>query len=223
MNKILKKICTTTAALTLTGAAWSQAAFAAPIIYSQPWDGTSNMFASQNDIGGNGNFATSYDDFTLSQATTVTDVHWTGGYFNPANQGTISAFTIRFYADAASQPGAAIYTTTIAGNGNQTSLGNINGFPMFTYSVDLTTDFLAAANTRYWISIVADSTFPPQWGLAVGTGGNGVAFQDFIGSRGQIPDLAFELSARVPEPGSLPLALLALTGLVALRRKSVAG
>jgi hypothetical protein len=33
----------------------------------QPWDGGANLFASQNDTNGNGNFATSYQQFTLAK------------------------------------------------------------------------------------------------------------------------------------------------------------
>lgn len=208
------------------GFSLAQIAAANPVIYSQAWAGAADMYSSQNDTttGGFGNFATVYDDFRLSANYRVTDVHWTGGFFNPASAGAITSFRIAFYADNAGQPGAALYSAVVAGNANETSLGTVGGFPMFTYSVDLGTEFLATANTRYWMSIVPDLAFPPQWGIASGTGGNGIGFQDFLGTRGQIPDLAFDLTglAAVPEPGSIPLVALALAGLVALRRRNPA-
>lgn len=213
-----------TAAVAALSFTLSQAAMADPIIFSQAWDGTSNMLASQNDVGGsNGAFATMYDDFSFGSGQVVTDVHWTGGFFNPGTVGSISAFKIAFYADNAGQPGAQLYAATIAGNANQTSLGSIGGFPMATYAVDLTSEFNAAANTRYWVSIAADMTFPPQWGMA--TAGAGTSYQDFFGTRSaQVFNLAFELSGHaantVSTPGSLPLVALAMFGLLAMRRKS---
>lgn len=215
-----------TAALAALSITLSQAALADPIIFSQGWNGSSTINASQNDTtpGGFGNFATMYDDFRFGTGQVITDVHWTGGFFN-GTPAAISSFRIAFYADNAGQPGASLYAATIAGNANQTSLGTVGGFPFASYSVDLTTEFNAAANTSYWVSIVPDMAFPPQWGMAVTNAGNGSAFQDFFGGRGAIADMAFELSGHaataVPTPGSLPLVALALFGLLAMRRKSM--
>ncbi len=215
-----------TAAMAALSLTLAQAASADPIIFSQGWDGAAVINASQNDTtpGGFGNFATMYDDFRFGTGQVITDVHWTGGFFNPGQVGAISSFKISFYADNAGQPGASLYAATIAGNANQTSLGSVGSFPFASYSVDLTTAFNAAANTRYWVSIVPDMAFPPQWGLGTTNAGNGSAFQDFLGTRGAIADMAFELSGHaattVPTPGSLPLVALALFGLLAMRRKS---
>ena len=62
---------------------------------------------------------------------------------------------------------------------------------------------------QYWLSIVPDIGFPPQWGWESGTGGDGAAYQCFLGSCGPITtnDLAFTLLgaavSNTPEPSSL--------------------
>ncbi len=43
------------------------------------------LFASQNDnVNGFGNFATTYDTFTLSKTWDVESFHFVGGYFKPS-------------------------------------------------------------------------------------------------------------------------------------------
>lgn len=195
-------------------------AWADPILYSQPSDfpgGT--VFASQNDTGGGfGNFATVYDDFILPGNDLVTDVHWQGGFFNPGH-GTITAFTVAFYADNAGQPGAALLTQTIAGNANETFVGNQFFGPVYDYSVVLTTPFATAAGTQYWMSIVPTTNFPPQWGWHTGTGGDGIGYQDFFGTRSPTgTDFAFALTG-VPEPATLALVGLGLVSLAVHRSR----
>ncbi len=192
---------------------------AAGVLYTQPYDGTGNMYASQNDTtGGNGNFATVYDNFTLGGNSTINDVAWTGGYFNPPNQGAITQFTVTFYADNAGQPGASLASLSVAGTANETLLAG----PIYTY--DLAVTFAAAGGTQYWLSIVPDMGFPPQWGWATATGGDGVSYQDFFGVRSaNNADFAFTLNGTpgVPEPVSFSLAGigLGLVGLASWKRR----
>src|SRR5664279_533506 len=76
-------------------------AFADVIVYIQPPTLDGNLYASQNDTGGNGNFATLYDNFQILATVpyTLTDVHWWGGYFNPQVKGTITGWTVSIYSD----------------------------------------------------------------------------------------------------------------------------
>lgn len=67
-------------------------------IYVQPTD-LNGSYASQNDSNILGNFATAYDNFTLSGSATIYSVQWVGSYFNPSIQAPITGFTVSFYAD----------------------------------------------------------------------------------------------------------------------------
>ena len=107
----------------------------------------------------------------------------------------------------------------MAGNGGESCAG---GGAICTYN--LAFNFTAAGATQYWMSIVPDIGFPPQWGWARGTGGDGASFQDFFGTRSpQAFDMAFTLTgnAAVPEPATWALMLggFGLAG-VAVRRRS---
>jgi hypothetical protein len=165
-----------------------------------------------------------YDNFMLATSASINEVSWTGEYFNPPNQGTITAWTVNFYADAAGQPGSLLESNYDTGTGGETYLGSYAGFPTYTYDVSLAGPFAAAAGTQYWMSIVPDLGFPPQWGWSSGTGGDGMSYQVFFGTGSSIAaDMSFTLSgtATVPEPASFALAGigLGLVGLASWRRR----
>ena len=191
------------------------------------------LWASQNDTnaGGNGNFATAYDNFTLGSTAAVTSINWQGGYYN-GGSAPISSFALTFYADNAGQPGAAVATETVSGNANQTFVGSSGGLTYENYSAAFAPSFTATAGTKYWLSIVPNLGFPPQWGWNSGTGGDGAAFQEFFGAPSAVAnDLAFGLkgtpAAAAPEPseyaglGFAAFGLLAL-GLNVRRKRSAA-
>ena len=212
---------TTLCALVLSVPAW-----ASSILYSQPFDGTGNAYSSQNDTtGGNGLFAQVYDNFTLGSNSTITEVQFTGEYFNPPQQGSITGWTVNLYGDSVGQPGSLLDTFHVGGTGGETFLGTFGGFPTYTYDI-AGLNFATTAGTQYWLDVYPDLGFPPQWGWSSGTGGDGVAYQDFFGSRSELgADMAFTLignpgGGTTPEPGTLILlgtGALALMG--SLRRK----
>ena len=198
---------------------------ASPIVYFQNPDFL-GAFASQNDTtGGFGNYATTYDNFTLNASYNIDEFQWIGAYFNPQVQGLMTGATLTFYADAGGAPGAALMTYTGSGNFGETFIGtDIFGDPMYIYDGTLGTPFAAAANTQYWVSIVPDVGFPPQWGWATSSDADLSGWQCFFGTCGPVAsDFAFALNGTaqtgVPEPGTLVLLSTSLIGLGVLRRR----
>ena len=199
-------------------------------ITCQPWDGGSNLYASQNDTGSNGfgNFATTYGEFTLPSSAPDWDVesfHWVGGYFNPAVQGPITAWTLTLYDNAGGAPGSEIAAGYFPGTGDETFLGDVNGYPIYDYSLYFQSFDMNSGT--YWASVVPDIAFPPQWGWATGVGPDG-GYQCYFGTCGALSSgMAFAVDGTptVPEPGTLAMlgiGLLCLLPLGLRRRINVA-
>jgi PEP-CTERM motif len=194
------------------------------IIYNQPSNFPSgNVYASQNDPGGNGNFATIYDNFTLAGGAIIDFVSWQGGYFNPPTLAPIAGFTVTFWSSVANAPGLSLLAQAIAGTANESFVGSDSNLtPTYNYQLNLPVSFTALPATEYWLSIVPNLVFPPQWGWHSGTGGDARSIHDFFGNRlTQETDMAFALGTSsvpsVPEPGTL--VLLGTGALTLIRRR----
>lgn len=198
-------------------------ALKADVLYSQLPTSSSYSYASQNDTGGgNGNFATVYDNFTLAADANVTSVDWRGLFFNPASHGNINSFTINFWADASNAPGSLLSSTVVLGNASEALVSGT----LYDYSAAVAS-FAASGGVQYWLSIQPDMAYPPQWGWTVSAPADGVAYQDFFGNRSMMQaDLTFTLhgeTASVPDSGvTFAYCGLAIAALAMLRRR-VAG
>ncbi len=200
----------------------------AAVIWTQPSDGSGNGAASQYDPLAFGNFATAFDNFTISIWTNLTGFSWVGEYFNLSGPAQITAWTVTLYSDAGGQPGGAIKSWTFAGDGGETDIGSFGGYENYAYSESFAP--LAASPGVYWVSVVPDLVFQPQWAWVSGIGGDSKSFQDLFGARDQLTnDLAFSVDGYsrggVPEPATWTLMLTGLGALGASlrsRRKAAA-
>ena len=201
-----------------------------PVIYDNGLEYTA-MAASQSDTVYNLDpiFA---DDFVLTAPnTTVTDVHWIGGYWN--GDALPFDWEITFYADAgpaASGPGAIIYQELFANaNTNETLIEDTaGGSHFYSYDVTLTAPVDLVSGVPYWMSAQGVGDYAPQSGFAVHTdpitGSEGYFKSTYFGYPDWVPgfevfavqyDGCFQLTG-IPEPVSL--VMLSLAGLLIRRR-----
>ena len=172
-------------------------------VFSQPHNGTSSLALSAwwYPDGYDGD-PYSYDRFTVATNAVITDVRWRGGYSSGSETANpVLDFTITIQPDMGAQP---LLRVKVGGNAGPTPAGTFGGRPLFDYQFTLPTAFQAWAGTNYWIQIEADQGTWPNWGMAIGSGGNNSHFYE---QRGypmpfsyQTGDLAFSLLAPAGAP-----------------------
>lgn len=155
------------------------------------------------------------DDFVLEDgATTITDIHWWGGYF--PGDAISDAFTIYIFDDL---DDAALYTIdgTAAGRGDSGS--DLSAFGIDEYEYWLYIDPLTLqANTTYWISI-ANTASNWLWSFASTTSGDLYRSTDGPDGPWSHPtanlEAAFYLTndTVIPEPATLTLLGIGLAAL----------
>jgi hypothetical protein len=186
-------------------------------LFSQSYDNSGNLFGSQNDtVSGYGNFVTTYDDFTLATGATLTGITFDGGYYN-GTPGGVTAFAVAIYADDSGAPGTALATGTFSGSAGETAIdGSVNA-----YAISFNPTSFAAGT--YWLSVVPDLGFPPQWGWATSSQGTNNGYQCFFGTCDSVDfNFAFSVEGSVPEPSSwaLMIAGFGMTGFALRRRQA---
>ena len=165
-------------------------------VYTQPHDGSGTICKSAwYDPNGLDGDEYAYENFTLNANQPITKLRWRGGYTNyksGAGKSPVYDFTISIYPSisAGIQPdivAGPLKTYVVGSNAGETYAGNFGGTDMYDYEFVLPTTFNAAAGTKYWIKLYASQGvtptygWPPDWGLAKGTGGNGSHFDEITG------------------------------------------
>jgi len=166
MNRSFKRgiPCARIAAAIMVCAASAQAA----IVYEQLPDGTGNGYFSDGNQGVQFYDNRIADNFTLSSATSITQVQWWGGsenFFGPPDiLPQINSFVISFYNNVGGFPvEPPIYTETIPlANITATLTGNTNvvGGLEYLFEANLAAPVPISAGTPYSLHIGAILVFP---------------------------------------------------------------
>ena len=182
----------------------------AAVVFNQPHGGAGTLHKSSwyPPDGLDGDIYC-WDNFTVASSTAISEIHWRGGYeLHPSGSGQspVANFDVSIYRSipAGTQPdlgaGGTLVHYIVGANAGETPAGSFGGVFMYDYAFTLPSPFQAAGGTNYWVQIEASQgaaapSFAPDWGLAVGTGGNNSHFRRVIGGTYQViaNDLAFSL------------------------------
>lgn len=165
-------------------------------VYSQPSDSTGNVYKSAwyapDGLDGD---AYVYDAFTLASSKAIQEIDWRGGYTNNksgAGVAPVYDFTIKILPSIAAgiQPdiiATPLATYHVGNNAGETPYAMVGSEQLYDYHYALPTTFQAQAGTKYWLQIEASQGvtptygWPPDWGLASASGGDGSHFNAITG------------------------------------------
>jgi hypothetical protein len=150
-----------------------------------------------------------WDAFKFAQNQTLTVITWTGAY-DPERLGSgggVVAFVVDIYASSAggSQPDLGrgpIMHHEINGTAGEAKGSVIAGVQTYHYAFILPKPFEAAGQTKYWLQIEAQQPGSPDWGLAAGTGGDGVYFRRIPGQGENYQLVTGDVAFALIGPGS---------------------
>lgn len=183
----------------------------ATVVFDQPHSGSGALHKSSwyppDGLDGD---AYCWDSFTLASSSAIAELRWRGGYeLHPAGgQSPVYDFEISIYRSIAGNsqpdmgPGGRLVHYMAGGNAAESPAGSFGGVAMYDYAFTLPSPFQATAGTTYWVQIegwqnIVFPNYAPDWGFAVGTGGNNSHFRFITGGTFQTitNDLAFSLVA----------------------------
>ncbi|MFT3891910.1 MAG: hypothetical protein QM730_09780 [Anaerolineales bacterium] len=185
-------------------------------VYSQPVDPNGKLLPSaRRDPDGSDYDEYVWDDFTLSNGGTISQIDWYGGYdpLKSGRGGPVTDFTVSIYPSIAADTEPAVANPPLVeyqtgGKAGEIAFTVVNGIQINLYSFSLPTSFVAEAGTKYWIYIVASQQGnSPDWGFISATGGSGNHYIKTSGAGGDVlyrfapGDVAFTLLG----PSSLPM------------------
>ena len=183
-------------------------------IYTQPVDPSGRLFLSSwLDPDGSDFDQYVWDNFTLQSNETITEIDWFGAYdpMRAGLGGPVLDFTVAIYPSIAAGTEPAVANPPLVeyqtgGNAGETSIGLVNGIPMYSYAFSLPTPFNASSGVKYWVYIVASQHgSSPDWSIAAGIGGDGSHYRWGSGAGGDsgfrsVPgDAAFTLLGLLPD------------------------
>lgn len=177
------------AAAAVCAAVLATPAIAATLVWSQPPTSTGAVvLSSWMDPEGTDSDSYAYESFTLASTTSITEVHWRGGYQFGVGYGMVSNFRISFYESIAggSQPHCGnpqfpeldidLQHSLTNSNAHETYVGTFGGVPTYDYWFTLPSAFVATGGVKYWIKLDASMPSLPYWGVSTATGGDGTHF-----------------------------------------------